>query len=165
MQLSDLQLLYEYNYWASAKILLAATNVTQAEFVAPASFPNGSLRGVLVHIAGAEWIWRLRLDEQVSPSALLNEADFPSFMDVLERFQAEESKMRAFLARLTDAQLNASVTYKNTRGVENSSIVWQILTHVVMHGMQHRAEAAAILTDLGHSPGDIDLLVYLRERG
>ncbi|MEZ4708061.1 MAG: DinB family protein [Caldilineaceae bacterium] len=164
MQLSDLQLLYEYNYWASAKILLAATNVTAADFVAPASFPNGSLRGVLVHIAAAEWVWRLRLDEQTYPTALLDEADFPTFADVLERFQAEEGKMRAFLARLTDEQLNATVSYKDTGGKESSQIMWQILTHVVMHGMQHRAEAAAILTDLGHSPGNIDLIIYLRER-
>jgi uncharacterized damage-inducible protein DinB len=39
------------------------------------------------------------------------------------------------------------------------------MAHVITHGMQHKTEAAAILTGFGHSPGDIDLIVYLNERG
>lgn len=163
MKLADIQLLYNYNYWASAKILMAATNVTQEEFLAPVSFPNGSLRGILVHIVAAEWIWRMRIDEGTYPSSLLVPEDFSNFLVVLERFQEEEANMRGYLARLSDKAINESVTYRHTSGAEHTQVLWQILTHLVMHGMQHRAEAAAALTDLGHSPGDIDLIVYLRE--
>ncbi len=38
------------------------------------------------------------------------------------------------------------------------------MAHLVNHGTQHHTEAVAILTDLGHSPGDIDLIVFLNER-
>ncbi|MEM7130187.1 MAG: DinB family protein [Chloroflexota bacterium] len=165
MNLTSIHFLYEYNYWASTKILMAATNINQEEFLASASFPNGSLRGTLVHIVAAEWIWRLRVHEQVYPSSLLNQGDFPDLLSVLERFQEEEGKMRSFLSTLDEEKLLSTVVYKHTTGREYSQLLWQILTHVVMHGMQHRAEAAAILTDLGHSPGDIDLIVYMRDRG
>ena len=37
---------------------------------------------------------------------------------------------------------------------------WQVLYHVVLHGMQHHAEIAALLTDQGLSPGDIDFIFY-----
>ena len=49
MNKEDITLLYKYNQWANAKILNTASNVTQEQFLAPASFPHGGLRGTLVH--------------------------------------------------------------------------------------------------------------------
>ena len=39
--------------------------------------------------------------------------------------------------------------------------LWQALAHVVNHGTQHRSEAAVLLTDVGHSPGDLDMVDYI----
>jgi len=38
------------------------------------------------------------------------------------------------------------------------------MAHLVSHGTQYRAEAAWSLTELGSSPGDLDLILYLRAR-
>jgi uncharacterized damage-inducible protein DinB len=38
-----------------------------------------------------------------------------------------------------------------------------MMAHVVNHGTQHRAEAAALLTDYGCSPGDVDMIYFLDE--
>ncbi len=45
----------------------------------------------------------------------------------------------------------------------NGIPIWQLMTHVVNHGTQHRSEAATILTDADASPGDLDLSVFAQE--
>lgn len=60
MNKQEFLILYQYNAWSNAKILDAASNITQEQFLASVSFPHGSLRGTLLHILFAEWVWRKR---------------------------------------------------------------------------------------------------------
>lgn len=164
MNKQELLTLYDYNYWANERILQAAAKVTLAEFVAPRSFSHGGLRGTLVHALSAEWMWRTRFQARVYPTAQLREEDFPTFADVRARWQQEEAAMRVYINSLRDEEINSTIFYKSTNGAPYEDLLWQMLIHVVNHGTQHRSEAAALLTDLGHSPGNIDLIVYMREQ-
>lgn len=157
--------LYNYNYWATARILKAADKVSQAQFVAPGNASHGGLRGTLVHTLGAEWIWRKRFAKGVSPTALLVETDFATLDALHTRWQTEEQAMRAFLAGLKDEDLHRIVRYNSTKGKPFENILWHLLVHVVNHGTQHRSEAAMLLTDLGASPGDLDMILFFREQG
>lgn len=162
MQTDDILTLYEYNYWANARILEAAAKVSHQQFIAPGKMSHGGLRGTLAHTLLAEWIWRMRCHERVSPTSVFTEDEFPTLADLVTRWQAEEKQMRSFLSNLTDEDLPQIIDYTATGGRPQANILWQILAHVVNHGTQHRSEAAVLLTELGHSPGDLDLIVYLR---
>ena len=162
MNKNDITILYQYNQWASAKILNAAKNITQDQYLASASFPHGGLRGTLVHALFAEWIWRKRW-EGFSPTERLKPDDFPTFESLHIRWLEEEKALMSFVERLTDEKLESNVRYKNTQGEPFERILWQAMAHVVDHGTQHRSEAAAILTDLGYSPGDIGMIGFFIE--
>ena len=155
--------LYDYNYWANERVLRAADRVSDAQFAAPARFSWGGLRGTLIHTLGAEWIWRSRW-QGVSPAASLRVEDYPTVAALRAPWREEETKVRGFLATLTESDLTRVVSYSRISGGASAELLWQLMAHVVNHGTQHRAEAAAILTELGHSPGDIDLVVFARER-
>ena len=165
MNTTDILMMYDYNYWAHARILQAALQLTPEQFIAPNTSSYGSLRGTLVHALFAEMIWRRRLQGESMPSGLPVEADFQTPAELQQANAANEAAMRAYLQSLADADLQAVVKYQNTKGVPFQNVAWNILMHVLNHGTQHRAEAAAMLTDFGHSPGDIDLIIYLREKG
>ena len=165
MNKNDILTLYEYNYWANARVLNAAANVTPEQFVAPYKLSHRSLRGALVHVLVAEIVWRLRCQEGISLTALPAESEFPSFELLHTHWVEEESMMRSFLASLTDERLNQRIQYKTTRGTSFDNVLWHLLVHVVNHGTQFRSEAAVALTDYGHSPGDLDMLALFREQG
>jgi len=160
MNKQDILLLYQYNEWANARILNAAANATQVQYLAPGSFPHGGLRGTLVHTLFAEWIWRRRW-EGTSPDYRIKPEDFPTFNSLRARWAEEENLLMSFVDGLTDENLYSKFSYISTEGKPHQRILWQAMAHLVNHGTQHRTEAAAILTDHGHSPGDIDLIFFL----
>jgi len=163
MNIEDIQHLYNYNYWANAKILARTREVSHEQFVASASFPHGGLRGTLAHVLDAEFDWRLRFQGLGSAEELLPD-DFPTPQSLEARWQQEEQAMRAYLAGLRDEDLTGPLRYTPSDGKPRDRILWQSLMHLVNHGTQHRSEAAALLTDFGHSPGDLDFNVFLDEK-
>jgi len=164
MNIRDIHLLYEYNYWANGKILAASAGVTHEQFTAPASFPYGGLRGTLVHIVDGERLWRILFETSiVTEDQDLIEADFPTFESLEKKFHEEEKLLRGYLNRLSDEDMNSHLKYTTTAGAHRDRILWHCHIHLVNHGTQHRSEAAALLTDYGHSPGDLDFTVFLNE--
>jgi uncharacterized damage-inducible protein DinB len=162
MNKHDILLFYKYNQWTNKKILSATAQVTQEQFLAPASFPHGGLRGTLVHALFAEWIWRNRW-EGTSPAVRLKPEDFPTFESLRTRWAEEEKFLMAFVEGVTEERLNSKFSYKATDGTPHEKVLWQTMAHLVNHGTQHKTEAAAMLTDFGQSPGDIDMILYLIE--
>ena len=164
MNIQDIQLMYDYNYWASGKVLTASTKVTVEQFLSTADYPFGGLRGTLVHIIDAEHGWRKLFETNVF-GADLNPGDFPTVASVEERWREEEDAMRAYLDCLKEKDLAGHLRYKTSEGKQRDRILWHCLLHVVNHGTQHRSEAAALLTNYGCSPGDLDFTLFLNESG
>jgi uncharacterized damage-inducible protein DinB len=163
MNTNEILTLYNYNYWANRRILTTAQALDEAQFAAAAGASFGSLRGTLVHILGAEWIWRMRCQEGISPPEMLTDVNFPTLNSIRLGWQTEEQAMRIYLGGLRDADLEGKIPYNTRMGRHYITPLWQILVHLVNHGTQFRSEAAMLLTQAGHSPGDLDLILYLRE--
>ncbi len=164
MQAEEVRLLYAYHCWANGRILTTAEQISDAQFVAPSAFPAGSLRGTLVHMMWAEWVWRMRMQEGISPSVRANEDEYATLAQLRSRWDEQEQQMQAFLASLRDEDITRPVVYASTQGVSYTNPLWHLLLQVFTHATQHRSEVAALLTSYGHSPGDLDFILFLREQ-
>ncbi len=154
--------LFEYNYWANKRILTAAARISEEQFVAPTSFPRGNLRATLIHVLDAEFGWRILLT-RAEEAPDLTEKDLPTLASIEQRWREEEAGMRAYLGSITDETLAEVIRYTNYQGIKRERQPWQGLFQVINHGTQHRREAAAMLTDFGWSPGDLDFTVFLSQ--
>lgn len=162
MNRQDLLLLYDYNYWVTHQILTASAQVSPEQFQAAPRHSFGSLRGTLVHTLDAETAWRMLCQHNTLDFFdQLTAEMFPTVEGLAQRWQAEEHAMRDYLTRLTEADLATYVRYTTPEGARRERVLWHCLWHVVNHGTQHRSEAAAILTDYGASPGELDFTVFL----
>lgn len=163
MRINDIRTLYAYNTWANGRILGAAAGVPAERFAA-AALGACNLRDTLQHILVAESIWRLRW-QGIAPESVEFPDDFPTLEALRARWCEEDRQLAAFLDTLGDADLDRPLTYRRGDGQTLTRTLWHLLVHVVNHGTQHRAELALLLTELGHSPGDVDLTVFVREQG
>jgi len=166
MQQTDIVLLFDHLYWVRDKILVAAD---QPSLDWPGEAPAGlrGLRATLVHELDVEWSWRRRLlaDDRTdfpADDVELVPEDFEDVADVRARWLEDELEMRAWLGRLTDADL-AGPCGVERRGPGHP--LWFHLMHVYSHGMQQLSDAAWLLSSQdGGSPGEIDFLEFVAAR-
>jgi uncharacterized damage-inducible protein DinB len=155
MTKDDIKLLYQYNFWANRLILSKAEQVTVEELTQARSYSWESLAGTLVHIMDTEYGWRVFLKEKMT-TPVFDVKDYPDVAAIRARWDVEEKAMWDYLDSLSDDDLKHVFSHEDRK-----YMIWLCLMHVVNHGTQHRSECAVMLTDLGQSPGDIDLTVFL----
>ena len=156
---------FDYHYWARDRLLAAAQGMTAEEYGADCGFTYPSLRSMLTHTLAAEvaWLNRMRGEtaERLEPPT---EEALPSVETLTGRWAEVESVQRAFIDRLPPEGLPRVMEYTMRDGTPMRATISELLTIVFSHTIQHRSEAAEALTKAGRSPGNLDFLVYLRER-
>lgn len=160
MRTTDAMTLFDYLYWARDAVLRAAAELSPAEFTVTDTVTTRNLRATLVHELDVQWSWRERLRGQHwadwGPDAELAAEDYATVGAVTEHWTRDEIEMRAWLASLTDGDLDASPPLD-----EDPHPLWFYVMHLVSHGIQQLSEAAVLLTNAGHSPGDIGFLEFV----
>ena len=158
--------LIDYNYWANGLILKFAEQLTGEEFLQVDSYSHNSIRDVLTHVMFAEWLWLDRMQGrsrvQDEYKRFFNPEKYHDTKTLYGAWFDLELRMREYLAGLSEKQLIESFKYQRSDESEFENRRIDVFTQLAFHGMQHRAELAMMLTKLGHSPGNIDFIAYLR---
>jgi uncharacterized damage-inducible protein DinB len=161
MTLDDVRTLFEFNYWAKARLMSVLETLSDEQFVKDLGSSHGGIHGTLVHIVGAENIWLSGWTDQ-TVLKLLDRTDYPTLADVRKKWDDVEREMREFISNLTEENISAVVRYKTTEGKQFSYPLWQIMQHVVNHSSYHRGQIVTMLRQLGIKPMGTDLIAFYR---
>lgn len=153
MQPADIAFLFAFDRWSSAKVLDAAVGIDEATWSSPNSIGERGLGGILVHHLGASQRWRHGLTE-TGETPRPEREPLPTIEELRSAWESEWEAYRAWATAIDPAWLD-----RTDEGIP----FWQMLAHVINHGTQHRSEAAALLTAVGHSPGDLDMIDYAEQ--
>ncbi len=158
MRSSELRVLVDYHYWATRRVLAAAQGLTDDELRQVSGGTTRDLRQTLVHALDVEWSWRERLRglPQAAWESDLSPDDYPNVAALSERWARDEAEMRAWIDGLSDAELAAPPSVRGEIGAP----LWFYVMHILTHGTLQRADVAVLLTQAGHSPGDMDFLDF-----
>jgi uncharacterized damage-inducible protein DinB len=153
--------LYQYGEWANARLLAKAGALTPAELGQRFSKGAEPILPTFGHLVGADIRWLARWREETPPPVAV--ADFTSLEVVGRRWDELYAARRGYLAALDEAALRAPIRWVRSDGTVDFPR-WQAIVQCANHGTQHRSEIAAMLTDLGQSPGDLDFSSHCLER-
>ena len=151
--------LFEHNWWANRRVVATAAGLPSDAWQDGDTVAGVGLRATLVHTYRAEVIWRLRLTAQDPTEARkIAPEQFETVDNLANAWAEEEETWRNWLEGLSPEGFEA--IYEPPAPYKPKPIRPYLL-HVVLHGAQHRAEAALLLTEAGHSPGELDFLEYM----
>ena len=153
--------LYDYGIWANGRLLAKAAQLSTSQLTERLTKGAEPVLPTFGHLVSADIRWLARWQGQAPPA--VSPADFPTLEIVRQQWDDLSAKRRAYIAGLDDRALREAISWP---GAQDSTKIprWQAMVHCANHGTQHRSELAAMLTDLGHSPGDLDMILYCRER-
>ncbi len=138
----------KYNLWANDRIVncILEAGEDKADLELVSSFPT--IRKTLYHVWDAETIWLKRLHGEsifTWPSK-----DFKgSLADAAIEMADTDRRFIAFAEAINETALLTVLNYKNTKGDDFSTPIYQMIMHCMNHSTYHRGQLVTMLRTAG----------------
>jgi uncharacterized damage-inducible protein DinB len=153
MNADDIRLYYDYHFALNRRLWdESVMTLTDEQFTRQIDYSVGSVRNQVVHLMNIDDRWFSGLRGEEVPG-FANPVYYPGRAKIREQWDSVETRMREYLAKLTDDQVNAMF--------DEDLKVWQVLLHVLNHGTDHRAQTLSILHSLGAPTFPQDYVIHL----
>jgi uncharacterized damage-inducible protein DinB len=152
--------MFRHNAWANQRLFDACEGLSDAQLDETVVGTFGSVRDTLVHIVGAQERLVAALAE-TGPVSVIRERE--PFRGLSELRDGARTSSEVLVELAAQAQSGATVT-TTYRGEEYTLPVWLLLVQAVNHATEHRAQVAAILTQQGVEPPNMDGWTYHEAR-
>jgi uncharacterized damage-inducible protein DinB len=151
----------DFSTWAAERTLAAAAALTSEELAQDFKTSDKSILGTLTHIYRAERVWLNRLQDK--------KVDFrvdgdDTFVALQKNWPELRGGWADWARTLSEEGAAAEFKYSDLKGNAWMQPVWTIVLHVVNHSSHHRGQAVGFMRALAHTPPNVDLITFSRER-
>jgi uncharacterized damage-inducible protein DinB len=150
--------LFRHNLWANLRILERCAGLTEEQLDATVAGTFGSIRDTLQHMATSERSYFSRISTG-QPYRRPKDAPPLTMAEMSESVRTSGSGLIEWASRV-QANDTVQVDWQGTPRQVPKTI---ILTQVINHATEHRAQIMTILTQLGIQPPDLDGWTYFDE--
>jgi uncharacterized damage-inducible protein DinB len=156
---SQYQILFAYHWHTTRRLMELASRLSEFDYKDSPGYGHGSIHDLFFHLLRTDQSWRMALQtgKQLSP---LRPGDYPDLPTLASALDGEQKEWQELLDELSAAAIEAEIALTSWRGNTYHIPLWRVLQHLVLHGMQHHAELAHLLTAKGQSPGNLDFIFY-----
>lgn len=140
---------FEYNYHFNQELIQLFEKEKQ-------NIPEKSIK-LLNHLINAQEIWNARiLNQSIS-------VDVWEIRPLENLKNHNETNYNQSISILNSIELSKKTEYKNSKGIEFSNTVQDVIFHVINHSTYHRAQIASDLKANGIEPINTDYIFYKRK--
>jgi len=159
---------YDYLTQARAKLFDWVRPLTPEQYTQEFPFAHHTLQATMVEMARAEWLYATRMVGETVPPAEqwpISVKRQPSFAEVEAAWAAQAPQTRRTLGEISDweapieyrvSQPGKTIIINTTRG--------DIATQMCFHEVHHRAQAMAMLRQLGVEAQNLDYSLFAYRR-
>ena len=151
-----------YNRLANETLYAICAGLSGAEYRRDLGAFFGSVQGTLNHLLVGDTIWMTRFEGGSHPSTGLDAILHETFDALREARERMDRRIERFFSALPEDFGRGTVRYVNNAGFASEDPLAVILPHFFNHQTHHRAQAATLLSQLGHTPPVLDLHRVLR---
>ncbi len=153
-----------YNAWANRRLYDASALLSDAEYRADKGAFFKSMHGTLNHLLATDRIWLKRFTGQGEAPDRLDATLHEHLADLRAAREVEDRRIVSYIGGLDEAALKGVIRYRRVSSPEEFvQKLAPALDHLFNHQTHHRGQAHMILTTLGKTAPELDLLYYQRE--
>lgn len=152
---------WAFTAWANARVMNAVSTLTSQELAHDFKTADKTILGTLAHCYRAERVWLNRLNNTKVDFKVEGDDTLVALQNNWPPINGAWSAWAADLSEEDAA--TAELTYTDLKGNPWTQPLWTIALHVVNHSSHHRGQVIGFIRSLGHTPPDVDLIIFSRE--
>lgn len=153
--------MFRYNAWANRELFEACRSLTEEQLDLQIQGISGSVRELLMHIAGGQQTFILRTKGRQHEGELGRQSDWPGIETIIHIIASTSDELIAIAEQLEDDE-EVSLPYQ---GKSYRYPKRFFLVHAMEHSTEHRTEVKIALAQIGIETPDLDGWYYSLSAG